>query len=68
MSISLSHHRRTIWESATENIPTARIEKHICDGAANGRSKFDDVLKSSGSFFLNIGAAPSNPMLPHEIV
>jgi len=26
------------------------------------------VLKSSGSFFLNIGAAPSNPMLPHQIV
>jgi site-specific DNA-methyltransferase (adenine-specific) len=26
------------------------------------------VLKTSGSFFLNIGAAPSNPMLPHEIV
>ena len=26
------------------------------------------VLKSSGSFFLNVGAAPSNPMLPHEIV
>ena len=26
------------------------------------------VLESSGSFFLNIGAAPSNPMLPHEIV
>ena len=26
------------------------------------------VLKPAGSFFLNIGAAPSNPMLPHEIV
>lgn len=26
------------------------------------------VLKDSGSFFLNIGAAPSNPLLPHEIV
>jgi site-specific DNA-methyltransferase (adenine-specific) len=26
------------------------------------------VLNSNGSFFLNIGAAPSNPMLPHEIV
>jgi site-specific DNA-methyltransferase (adenine-specific) len=26
------------------------------------------VLKPSGSFFLNIGAAPSKPMLPHEIV
>jgi site-specific DNA-methyltransferase (adenine-specific) len=26
------------------------------------------ALKSSGSFFLNIGSVPSNPMLPHEIV
>jgi site-specific DNA-methyltransferase (adenine-specific) len=26
------------------------------------------VLKPSGSFFLNVGSAPSNPMLPHEIV
>jgi site-specific DNA-methyltransferase (adenine-specific) len=25
------------------------------------------VLESNGSFFLNIGSAPSNPMLPHEI-
>jgi site-specific DNA-methyltransferase (adenine-specific) len=26
------------------------------------------VLRPDGSLFLNIGAAPSNPMLPHEIV
>jgi site-specific DNA-methyltransferase (adenine-specific) len=26
------------------------------------------VLKSGGSFFLNIGSAPCNPMLPHQIV
>ncbi len=26
------------------------------------------ILKSNGSFFLNIGSSPSNPMLPHEIV
>src|SRR5437773_6729915 len=26
------------------------------------------VLMPDGSFFLNIGASPSNPMLPHEIV
>jgi len=26
------------------------------------------ILKPSGSFFLNVGAAPSNPLLPHEIV
>jgi site-specific DNA-methyltransferase (adenine-specific) len=26
------------------------------------------VLKPDGSFFLNVGASPSNPLLPHEIV
>jgi site-specific DNA-methyltransferase (adenine-specific) len=31
-------------------------------------AQVETVLKSNGSFFLNIGSAPSNPMLPHEIV
>ena len=26
------------------------------------------VLKPEGSFFLNVGGAPSNPLLPHEII
>ena len=26
------------------------------------------LLKPTGSFFLNLGASPSNPMLPHEVV
>lgn len=26
------------------------------------------ILKPTASFFLNVGSAPSNPMLPHEIV
>jgi site-specific DNA-methyltransferase (adenine-specific) len=26
------------------------------------------VLRANGSFFLNVGSAPSNPMLPHQIV
>jgi site-specific DNA-methyltransferase (adenine-specific) len=26
------------------------------------------VLKPQGSFFLNVGAAPANPLLPHELV
>jgi site-specific DNA-methyltransferase (adenine-specific) len=26
------------------------------------------ALKSAGSFFLNLGASPSNPLLPHELV
>jgi site-specific DNA-methyltransferase (adenine-specific) len=34
-----------------------------CEWAAQIRR----MLKSNGSFFLNVGAAPSNPMLPHEI-
>jgi site-specific DNA-methyltransferase (adenine-specific) len=36
-----------------------------CGGWA---SQVQRILKPSGSFFLNIGSAPSNPMLPHEIV
>lgn len=26
------------------------------------------VLKTTGSFFLNLGACPSNPLLPHELI
>jgi site-specific DNA-methyltransferase (adenine-specific) len=26
------------------------------------------VLKDDGSFFLNVGAAPSNPLLPHQLI
>ncbi len=26
------------------------------------------ILRSNGSFFLNVGSAPSNPMLPHQMV
>jgi site-specific DNA-methyltransferase (adenine-specific) len=26
------------------------------------------LLKADGSFFLNVGSAPSNPMLPHQLV
>jgi len=31
-------------------------------------SQIRRILKPTGSFFLNIGSSPSNPMLPHEIV
>ena len=26
------------------------------------------VLKPAGSFFLNVGAAPANPLFPHEVL
>lgn len=35
---------------------------------ANWAAEIRRLLKPGGSFFLNVGAAPSNPMLPHEIV
>ena len=36
--------------------------------SAQWASQVRRVLTSNGSFFLNIGSAPSNPMLPHEII
>jgi site-specific DNA-methyltransferase (adenine-specific) len=34
---------------------------------AQWSAKIRRILKPNGSFFLNIGSAPSNPMLPHEL-
>jgi site-specific DNA-methyltransferase (adenine-specific) len=31
-------------------------------------SEVHRVLKDNGSFFLNLGACPSNPLIPHELV
>ncbi len=36
-----------------------------CKGWANEIAR---VLKHDGSFFLNVGSSPSNPMFPHEIL
>jgi len=35
---------------------------------AEWAAQIERVLNPNGSFFVNIGGAPSNPMLPHEIV
>ena len=35
---------------------------------AKWTAQIQRVLRSNGSFFLNVGSAPSNPMLPHQIV
>ncbi len=36
-----------------------------CDAWAD---ELHRVLKSEGSFFLNVGSSPSNPWLPHELI
>jgi site-specific DNA-methyltransferase (adenine-specific) len=35
---------------------------------AKWAAQIQRILRSNGSFFLNVGSAPSNPMLPHQIV
>jgi site-specific DNA-methyltransferase (adenine-specific) len=37
------------------------------DWCAEWATQVRRLLRADGSFFLNVGAAPSNPMLPHEI-
>jgi site-specific DNA-methyltransferase (adenine-specific) len=38
------------------------------DWCAEWSTQIRRILRSEGSFFLNVGSAPSNPMLPHQIV
>jgi len=38
------------------------------DWCATWAAAVQRVLRPEGSFFLNVGAAPSNPFLPHEIL
>jgi site-specific DNA-methyltransferase (adenine-specific) len=38
------------------------------DWCARWSKQIRRILRSEGSFFLNVGSAPSNPMLPHQIV
>lgn len=42
-------------------------EEHL-DWCARWAAEVRRVLKPDGSFFLNVGAAPANPLFPHEIV
>ena len=52
------------YASYRDDAPRADYLDWSCRWAAEVKR----VLKPGGSFFLNIGAAPANPLLPHEIV
>ena len=47
-----------------DNAPRAEY----LDWCAAWAGELRRVLKPAGSFFLNVGAAPANPLFPHEIV
>ena len=52
------------YASYRDDAPRVDYLDWCCRWAAEVRR----VLKPGGSFFLNVGAAPANPLLPHEIV
>jgi len=42
--------------------------KSYLDWSETWAAQIHRVLRPNGSFFLNVGAAPSNPLLPHELI
>jgi site-specific DNA-methyltransferase (adenine-specific) len=45
-----------------------RDRQSYLNWCARWAAQVQRILRSNGSFFLNVGSAPSNPMLPHQIV
>ncbi|HEY2713137.1 MAG TPA: site-specific DNA-methyltransferase [Chthoniobacterales bacterium] len=45
----------------------AKRESYL-DWCVRWAREIDRLLRPNGSFFLNLGAAPSNPMFPHELI
>ncbi len=52
------------YASYRDNAPRA----DYLDWSYRWAAEVQRVLKPSGSFFLNVGGSPANPLLPHEIV
>src|SRR5262245_53698838 len=44
-----------------------QVRDDYLDWSCKWASQVRRVLKEDGSFFLNVGAAPSNPLLPHQL-
>ena len=42
--------------------------KSYLDWSETWAAQIRRLLRPNGSFFLNLGAAPSNPLLPHELI
>src|SRR6266567_3616201 len=51
-----------------KNYEDTRTRTDYLDWSKEWAKEVKRVLKPQGSFFLNLGACPSNPLIPHEIV
>src|SRR6185503_13082353 len=45
-----------------------QVREDYLEWSLKWASQVGRVLKEDGSFFLNVGAAPSNPLLPHQLI
>lgn len=45
-----------------------KSEEQYLDWCCQWASEIYRVLKTDGSFFLNVGGSPSNPLMPHELI
>jgi len=50
------------------NYNDARTRNDYLDWSREWARQVKRVLKDDGSFFLNLGACPSNPLIPHELL
>lgn len=50
------------------NYDDKRSAKEYLKWCQTWASGIKDVLKEDGSLFLNLGAAPSNPLIPHDLI
>jgi site-specific DNA-methyltransferase (adenine-specific) len=50
------------------NYRDSRDSDEYLNWSVQWASEVRRVLKNDGSFFLNLGACPSNPLIPHELV
>jgi site-specific DNA-methyltransferase (adenine-specific) len=50
------------------NYDDSRSRKDYLTWSQQWASQVKRVLKDNGSFFLNLGSAPSNPLIPHELI
>src|SRR5664279_4171431 len=50
------------------NYNDSRTRNEYLNWSREWAAEVKNVLKPDGSFFLNLGACPSNPLIPHELL
>ena len=50
------------------NYNDSRTRNEYLNWSREWAGEVKNVLKENGSFFLNLGACPSNPLIPHELI